>query len=485
MITWGISGNSHDAAIAIFDNDELVFASQTERYSRKKNDRDLCKPMVRRLLHRYGQPKEVFWYENPFKKTLRQLYAGQGWRYKQNNIKKYLRSYDITAPISYTDHHHSHAAAAYYTAPWDDCAILCIDSIGEWETTTIWRGKDGKLEKLSRETFPNSLGLFYSAMTQRIGLKPQEDEYILMGMAAYGDPNRFEADILTDMWDDHKLKRNLHKGCLDWRPELVQIQDLFDIAAAVQRIYENKFRHQLIKARRLAGSLNLALAGGCALNCVANTIAWGYFRDVWIFPNPGDSGSCIGSVLAHTEKRLPWRDCYLGHEIEGAYPVDAVLQQLLKGNPVGVANGRAEFGPRALGNRSLLADPRSNDIKQKVNDIKRRQQFRPFAPAVLEEHAWKYFDLKHNSRFMQYAVHCYKPEELPGIVHHDGTSRVQTVPNDGSGFRKLLEAWYAETGCPILLNTSLNIKGQPIVNDRNDARLFQMYYSVPVFCAQI
>jgi carbamoyltransferase len=235
----------------------------------------------------------------------------------------------------------------------------------------------------------------------------------------------------------------------------------------------------------LTGATRIALAGGCALNCLANTIAWEYFDDVWIFPNPGDSGSSVGAVLAHTCYNLTWENCYLGYDIAGKYPVDALLKDLLKGIPVGVANGRAEFGPRALGNRSLLADPRSNVIKTRINDIKKRQQFRPFAPAVLEEHASEYFDLKHPSPYMQYAVKCLKPNELPAVIHHDNTSRVQTVPNDGSGFRQLLEAWYAATGCPILLNTSLNIKGQPIANDIRDANLFSKYYNVPVHTRSI
>jgi carbamoyltransferase len=322
-------------------------------------------------------------------------------------------------------------------------------------------------------------------MTQRIGLKPQEDEYILMGMAAYGDPTRLKDRILEEMWDNNKLSINLHRGCTHWAEELNGIQDLFDIAAATQSIYEDQFRMLLQKTKDLTGATRIALAGGCALNCLANTIAWEYFDDVWIFPNPGDSGSSVGAVLAYTCYNLTWENCYLGYNITGKYPVDFVLKDLLKGIPVGVANGRAEFGPRALGNRSLLADPRSDVIKTRVNDIKKRQQFRPFAPAILEEHASEYFDLKYPSRFMQYAVKCLKPDELPAIVHHDNTSRVQTVSKDGSGFRQLLEAWYEATGCPVLLNTSLNIKGQPIANDRRDADLFSKYYNVPVHTAQI
>jgi carbamoyltransferase len=481
MITWGISANSHDAALAVFNDDKLIFASQSERFSKIKNDPHLNSKLIEYALSLGGQPKIVYWYEKPVLKTARQLLAGQGWKYKENNIKTYLGNYDINAPIVYSEHHLSHAASTYYTAPWNDCAVLCIDSIGEFATTSIWRGHDNKLKKLYQKNYPDSLGLFYSAITQRIGLKPQEDEYILMGMSAYGDPVKYYDRILNDFFDSNKIKVNLHRGAMWWAPELNTVQDTFDIAAATQKVYEEQFRNLLIKTQQLTNSTRIALAGGCALNCVANKIAWEYFDDVWIFPNPGDSGSSIGCVLAHTQQSIKISDCYLGYNIEGEYPVNKILNDLLQGLPVGVANGMAEFGPRALGNRSLLADPRSNTVKDRVNNIKRRQQFRPFAPAILEEFAPEYFDLPTTSRFMQYAVECKKPDEIPGVVHADNTSRVQTVPPGNTGFRKLLEAWYEKTKCPVLLNTSLNIKGQPIVNDILDAQNFESYYKVPVY----
>lgn len=484
MIIWGISANSHDAALAVFKDDKLIFASHSERFSGKKNDPDLCSRLVNHATSIAGTPDLVCWYENPFIKSIRQLWARQGWKFQKNNVKKYLERYGIVAPVVYIDHHESHAASAYYTAPWTDCAVLCVDSIGEFTTTSIWQGSEKGLKRIARRSYPNSLGLFYSAMTQKIGLKPQEDEYILMGMAAYGNPDRLYDRMMGDFFNDRGLKVNFHRGAFWWGEELIQIQDLFDIAAATQRIYEEQFRKLLEETKSLTGSTKIALSGGCVLNCVANVSAWDYFDDVWIFPNPGDAGSSIGAVLAHTQKHIKIQDCYLGFRIHGEYPVRAVLKDLLLGNPVGVANGRAEFGPRALGNRSLLADPRSDTVKDRVNDIKRRQQFRPFAPAVLEEFANEYFDLPGASPFMQYAVLCKRPDELPGIVHADGTSRVQTVPPGNTGFRKLLEAWYEKTGCPVLLNTSLNIKGYPIANDRNDAKMFQIYYNVPVHTHQ-
>jgi carbamoyltransferase len=255
---------------------------------------------------------------------------------------------------------------------------------------------------------------------------------------------------------------------------------MFDIAAAVQKIYEEMFELILSKANALGKSKNLVLMGGCALNCSANHLAYKYFDDVWIMPNPGDAGSAIGAVLAHKKQQMLMPHAYTGYNIEGDYPVEETISELKTTGIVGVANGRAEFGPRAFGNRSLLADPRGVDIKQRVNDIKQRQQFRPFAPVVLYEHASDNFEGCFNN-FMQFTSKCKHPDLYPAICHADGTSRVQTVPKDGSGIRRLLERWYEETGCPMLLNTSLNIKGKPIVNNLTDAQEFAIMYNVKVF----
>jgi len=223
--------------------------------------------------------------------------------------------------------------------------------------------------------------------------------------------------------------------------------------------------------------------GGVALNCLANRKLGDYFEQIWIMPCPGDAGSSLGAAALAYGRRINWNNAYLGHNISGEYPVDSIINHLLSDKIVGVASGRAEFGPRALGNRSLLADPRGTDIKDQVNAIKRRQQFRPFAPVVLEEHVDQYFDMPRgwsDSRYMQIVGVCRNPDLYPAIVHVDGTSRIQTVPPDGSGIRALLEKWYALTGCPMLLNTSLNIRGEPMVNDRADADRFEQLYGVRV-----
>jgi len=494
MITWGISANSHDAALAVFTDDGLEFASHTERFSGVKNDAHLNKEIVN-YARQWGEPDEVIWYERPFRKTLRQIRAGQGFNFRENNINRYLRQYDISAPIYYTDHHLAHAAAGFYTSPFREATVVCIDSIGEFESLTIWNGDENGLKRIYSQSYPHSVGLWYSALTQRVGLKPQEDEYILMGMAAYGDPLRLFNDVLHDFFhpldDDSfkqiffntptiKLKHNLHRGCTWWRPDLTTEQDMFDIAAATQAVYSYLLKYISNWARWKSPSGNLVLMGGCALNCSANGSIKSDWNDMYIMPNPGDAGSAIGCVLAHKKQHMPIPHMYTGYNIEGEYPVEEVLHELLTTGICGVASGRAEFGPRAFGNRSLLADPRGTDIKDRVNTIKRRQKFRPFAPAVLEEHASTYFD-GYVSPFMQYTATC-TDLGLPAIVHGDGTSRVQTVSaNQSVGFRKLLERWYEETGCPILLNTSLNIKGKPMVNTVEDAVEFEQHYGVKVF----
>ena len=493
MISWGISANSHDAALAVFLDEKLVFASHSERFSGKKNDRDLCDELINHA-SQWGHPDQIYWYENPYFKTLRQLFAGQGWKWKDNNIKEYLKKWNIYAPIKYVDHHKSHAAAGYYTSGFDNACVVVLDAIGEFTTYSVWQGEGNKLRKLTSLDYPNSLGLWYSAMTQRCHLKPNEEEYILMGMAAYGNPNKLARDILEDFVDlpnddyNHafRIRKNLHRGCQDWRPDLI-VNDTFDIAAGTQLVYEMAFERILQQAIKLSGSRNLVLMGGCALNCSANRLTGKYFDNTWVYPNPGDAGSAIGAVLAqkpHWKDYTDWSNPFLGYDMGQCTSNEDIVEYLKESKICGLARHRAEFGPRALGNRSLLADPRGEDIKDKVNAIKQRQEFRPFAPAILEELTDMYFDMPpgwDTSRYMQVVARCRHPSYYPAIVHRDGTSRVQTVPNDGSPFRQLLELWYKETGCPMLLNTSLNIKGKPMVNDHADAKNFESHYGVKVF----
>jgi carbamoyltransferase len=488
MITWGISAASHNAALAVFDDDKLVFASESERFSKLKNDPDLSYELIEHA-RTFGKPELVCWYERPWLKTLRQLTAGQGWQ--NNNVKDYLRKFNIRTPIKTFGHHQTHAAAGYYTSGFDNACVLVIDAIGEFECLTQWDAVGTSLHKRYSLEYPYSLGLFYSAMTQRCGLKPNEEEYILMGMAALGDPSRFTRDLLNDFVsfpnDDYehvyRIKQNLHRGCNWWRPELTTQQDLYDIAAATQAVYEMAFERILQQAVRTSSSRNLVLMGGCALNCAANPIAYKYFDRVWIMPAPGDSGSAIGAVLAHKKTHIEWNGPYLGYDMGYKTSNKEIVAHLLEHKMCGIARGPAEFGPRALGNRSLIADPRGPEIKVAINQIKHREQFRPFAPAILEEFANQYFKMPTKSTaYMQFIAPCLESESYSAIVHTDGTSRVQTVSKSNNPqFRELLELWYEATGCPMLLNTSLNIKGQPMVNDHADARSWSQLHGLPVF----
>jgi carbamoyltransferase len=309
-----------------------------------------------------------------------------------------------------------------------------------------------------------------------------DEEYITMGMAAYGSglgigwmKDQFVEDI-----SQAKFKKNLHIGFDECELSFTHNED---IAASAQSLTEQMIHAIVKKARHLTGSDNLVYMGGVALNCVANSRIGDCFDNIWIMPNPGDAGSSLGAAALAFGGRLRWRNAFLGYNIGGDYPVNAVLDELFAHRIVGVASGRAEFGPRALGNRSLLADPRGPDIKDRVNEIKRRQKFRPFAPVILEEHVNEYFVMPQSwstSRYMQIVAPVRRPDLYPAITHADGTARVQTVPADGSGIRQLLERWYLMTGCPMLLNTSLNIRGEPMVNDRLDADRFEKLYGVKV-----
>lgn len=316
MITWGMVGNSHDASLAIFKGDKLLWASLSKDFSGIPNDPNHNKAQIEYALKKYGAPEQVIWYERPLLKTLRQFYAGQGWLLKENNIRSYLKQYGICCPIMYTQHHESHAAYAYYTQPHDDCAVICLDSIGEFETLTIWHGKNNRLKKIHSQGYPHSLGLFYSAMTQRMGLQAQRDEYLVAQWGAKGNKER----LFKSMWNeiismdglgvDPKvtLHENLHRGCSWWRPDLTTEQDMYDIAATTQSIFEYCLLNLSEWAHTKTGSSNLALAGGGALNRQAVEKIKPRWNDVWVPTNPGDPGSCIGAVLAKTKQKITLDD---------------------------------------------------------------------------------------------------------------------------------------------------------------------------------
>jgi len=487
----GVSAGFHDAAVCLLDNSGCIeFAGHSERYRKKKNDANLCPEIVEEI---YGYNIEhVAYYERPWLKQLRQLYAGQEVKWNQLTARQVLKqqmpSYGLAeTKVSTHNHHLCHAAAGFQTSPFNRATVVVIDAIGEWDTVTIWGAEycaDGraKYRRLWGQKYPHSIGLFYSAITSRVGLHPLDEEYITMGMAAYGSTEHADRmqTLLVDDIDKLTFHNNLHVGLSDaFMPD---VSDL-DIAASAQAVAERLITTVMARAMSLGWSQNLVYMGGVALNCLANRKIGNYFERTWIMPCPGDAGSSVGAAALAYGYRINWDNAYLGYNISGDYPVEDIIQELETNKIVGVASGRAEFGPRALGNRSLLADPRGQKIKDQVNAIKRRQKFRPFAPVILEELAHNYFNFPSgwdHSRYMQVIATCRYPVIFPAIVHADGTSRVQTVPANGSGIRKLLEAWHARSGCPMLLNTSLNIRGEPMVNDRLDAGRFETMYGIKV-----
>lgn len=456
----GFSEGFHDAGLAVVRNNKIIFAAHSERYSKKKHDKKLCEELAF-----YGESLNtsddvVSFYEQQIPKRVRQFFAGQNhWR-KRRHLA--LRP-NIGFP-----HHMSHAAAAFQTSCFDEAACVVVDSIGEWDCSSVWTaemvGGSAVYKKRWSRRYPKSIGLWYSALTGWAGLRPLDEEYIFMGMAAFGEPKH--VDEVRKL-----LTQNNHRGCH------LDIENKEDVAASAQVVLEEELNKIFDIALRYSD--NVCYGGGVALNCVANT----KLRkkcNLWIMPNPGDAGGALGAALLASGKKVEFTP-YTGYKIDRKVDPEAVVDVLLKDGICGIANGKAEYGPRALGNRSLIADPRSFANKDRVNEIKKRQKFRPFAPAILEEHCQDYFDMPEHSRYMSYVYQCKRPDEIPACVHVDNSARVQTVPETSSSvFRAILEAWYERTGCPVLLNTSLNIRGMPMVNEWSDAIDFSNKYNVTV-----
>jgi carbamoyltransferase len=378
----GISAGFHDAAATVINRQgDILFAGHSERYSKKKNDPNIGSELVCEL-ENYNPIDTVAYYERPWSKQLRQLYAGQGIEWNKLSAKRIIHDQighrcwqDVKHYYNY-NHHLSHAAGGFQTSPYDRATVVVIDAIGEWDTISIWGAEyDGqgraRYQQLWGQQYPHSLGLFYSAITKRVGLHPLDEEYITMGMSAYGDDhyNRvMEAVLIRDPYEI-EFGQNLHAGVSD---DFMGGLSNEDIAASAQRLLTRLIGNVMRRARDFGWSTNLVYQGGVALNCLANRRLGNYFENIWIMPNPGDAGSSLGAAALAYGKRLHWNNAYLGHNIPGPYPVDNLVRGLLDTGIVGVANGRAEFGPRALGNRSLLADPRGAKIKNQVNAIKRQ-----------------------------------------------------------------------------------------------------------------
>ena len=305
MIHWGINALNHGSSLAVVKDDEYINTVIS-------GDNDLLPAMYKNFLEYHGTPDRIYWYENPWLKKARQVYAGQYNTALDMSVlpTRKLKEWGLGyAPVIYTPHHASHAAAGYYTSKFDDCAIVVLDAIGEFECATIWHGNNNNIRKVWSRRYPHSLGLFYSAFTQLIGLRPIEQEYLLQQMSDQGDPMRYYYDVLTYMDTLVNARKNMHRGIQDWPHPINNLGDQCDIAAAVQTIFTEQVHLVMEKARELTGSDCLVYMGGCAMNSKANKIVVEpKFKYIWSLPNPGDASSSLGAILFHTKQRIQWHD---------------------------------------------------------------------------------------------------------------------------------------------------------------------------------
>lgn len=573
----GISAYYHDSAAVLLQDGRIVAAAQEERFTRRKHDSSFPSEAVRYVLHEGGidlsMVDVVAFYDKPFLKFERLLEtyhatAPRGiasflaampvWVKEKLFLKRQLQKElseigSLEAKFLCPEHHLSHAASAFHPSPFEDAAILTVDGVGEWATTVIGHGQGSSISFLKQLEFPHSLGLLYSAFTYFCGFKVNSGEYKLMGLAPYGRSESSQVETfrrkilseLVDLREDGSFLLNLDyfrfatelRMCDDARwerlfgfPRRTSESELgqrhMDLALAIQQVTEEIMLALARTARRLTGSRNLVLAGGVALNCVANgkLLRAGIFDRLWIQPAAGDAGGALGAALAAWHIGLgaaravePGRDAmrgaYLGPAIEPS-AVDRVLgrhgararrfadrrelhrevaRRLAAGRIVGWVQGRMEWGPRALGGRSILGDARDPDMQRRLNlKTKFREGFRPFAPAVLREKAGEFFELDEESPYMLLVApvrearrrerplgyddwemmrRLYQPRsDLPAITHVDYSARVQTVSVETNpGFHGLLSEFEALTGCGVLVNTSFNVRGEPIVCDAEDA----------------
>lgn len=562
MIILGISCYYHDSAAALIKDGDIIAAAQEERFTRKKHDQEYPKNAIEYCLSEAGVSIQnidlVAFYDKPFLKFERLLesylaYAPKGlfsaWKGLPVWIKDKLWISDkikselgFDGKLIFPEHHQSHAASAFFPSPFHESAILTMDGVGEWTTTSLAFGKGNTFEILAEQHFPHSLGLLYSAFTYYTGFKVNSGEYKLMGLAPYGKPIYYELILehLIDLKDDgsfimdqsyfnytqgltmtgakfHKLFDGPPR-----KPESPISQKEMDIAASIQKVTEEIVFRAATYAKQRTGSENLCLAGGVALNCVANgkLKASGLFKNIWVQPSSGDAGGALGAALFGWYQylgndRTPENDsdfmkgAFLGPEWSNNEVLDwindcgysasyysdielfqIVSESLVNEQVVGWFQGRMEFGPRALGNRSILGDPRSENMQKTLNvKIKFRESFRPFAPSVLREHVSDYFEFDGDSPYML-MVASVKNErtnknidekqgfdklyqlrsELPAITHVDYSARIQTVSEETNPrYHSLIKAFKELTGVPVIINTSFNVRGEPIVCTPSDA----------------
>lgn len=503
----GFSEHYHDSGFAIIDQSGVVdFATHGERYSKIKNDANI--PDI--LWDMVGDNDHVSFYEDhTIKFDMRGGFAVKG------NTKNVVDNRPHIAEEAFSRavvpdsivydvhhlHHESHCAAAFYTRPWSDkhdTVLVSIDGAGELQTATIM---DSNFNLIKEWHYPKSIGLVYTTVTKFLGLRPLEDEYVVMGLSAY-QPTCPESQAITDWlidwWEDlsdlaPEIEVGIAVGDIEnSQRERDRVQFREDLRAKVSavedkvaaRAVQDFAEYGIMQIMNIAAQhgRKLCYSGGCAQNVVINSRLFELFDKVHIACSPTDAGSGLGAAARSWAKatgkdQLVWSP-YCGYNIDRQINPREVVDHLLNHRYCGIANGKAEFGPRALGNRSLIADVRF-DVQDTVNTIKQRQKYRPFAPAVLEEFADQYFDGPMNEymQFTSIAKHDYAP-----VTHVDGTARVQIVRKDcESVFRKIIEEYYERTGVPMLLNTSLNIRGRPMVNDEHDAALWEQKYEVKVF----
>lgn len=541
MTILGISAFYHDSAAALFVDGTLVSAIEEERFSRVKHDNQFPFRAIRHCLESVGLTIDdvdvVAYYEKPLRKFERLLEtfvvtypfalrpflrAIPEWIGEKINVPDIIRKkVGFTKQICFVPHHLSHAAAAYYSSPFDTSAVLSIDGVGEYQTTGLWKGKNGVLTQLAHMDFPHSVGLLYSTFTAYLGFKVNEDEYKVMGLSAYGSP-KYVNDVhrLIDIKPDGSFRLNMkyfsyREGFRMFNAAFISLfgaprvpggkteQRHRDIAASIQTVVEELLFSMVNHLYALTRSKNLCVGGGVALNALANGKLYAKtpFRNIHIFGAAGDSGAAMGAALYVHEQsgnRADWRSTsslytgssYSNEQTESVlarYPklrckkyddegrlLKVVAAMLKQGKTVGWFWGACEFGPRALGARSILSKPSPRTMKDTMNTIKRREEFRPFAGSVLQEHVHEYFhtpEKRYYSPFMNVClvVREEKRNELAAIVHADNTCRIQTVNADNGRYYRLIKEFYRQTGTPCILNTSFNVMGEPIVEHPRQA----------------
>lgn len=564
----GVSALYHDSAAALCKNGNIIAAAQEERFTRKKADSSIpvnaiqfCKSQ----LENNEKIDAVVYYDNPLltldrwinncimvspnnlkiiEKSFTSIFSDKIWIHDLLNQNVYGKS---NGKILVCEHHMSHAASAFYPSPFEEAAIMTIDGVGEWATTTIGFGKNKKINILEQLNYPHSLGLLYSAFTYFCGFKVNFGEYKLMGLAPYGEPIYYEKILnnLVEIFEDGSIKLNMDYfafthdvmmvdskfeelfGVKRRKPEDTITRIYIDLAASIQKVTEEIIIKMAKHAKSKIGGDNLVLAGGVALNCVANgkLIKEKIFKNIWIQPAAGDAGGALGAALYGAynyfgckrviEKRDSQKGSYLGpnyskesikdfldkHQYHYFYYednqklYDKVAQYLYEDKVIGLFNGKMEFGPRALGARSIIANPMSETMQSKLNKkIKYRESFRPFAPAVLEEKVNDYFDLDGISPYMLICASVkeeirenneinlkeenllniinQKRSTIPAVTHVDYSARIQTVnETDNAFFYNIIKAFDKLTGCGVVVNTSFNVRGEPIVCSPEDAYL--------------